>query len=573
MTAEKMSSEDRPETFARGYRGALSNPSLQRALATATGKATGARAAAVAEVGGAAWERLRRRAREIKEHTIGHLDFYLAQFAENVERAGGRVCWAESPEDACRYIVGLARARGAGVAVKGKSMMTEEIGLNRALEAAGVAAVETDLGEYIVQLAGERPSHINMPAIHKTRGDVADLFRDRLGAERTEDIGEMTALARRLLRRRFAEAGLGVTGVNYAVAESGTVVLVENEGNIRLTTSLPPVHVAVMGIEKVVPALADVDVFLRLLSRSASGQKLCSYVSFLTGAGRAAGDGGPEEFHVVILDNGRTRMLADPHLRESLYCVRCGACLNVCPVYQKIGGHAYGWVYPGPIGAVLTPQMIGRERAADLPFASSLCGACRDACPVKIDIPEMLLRLRHEIKEGVGPAPAGAATPAAAAAPAAESGASAWSFGGAGRRATAAAERLAFRVWAAAAKDAGRYRAFARLARLAQLCLGRRRNGGARTLPLSRWTDTRDLPPLARRSFREMWPELSADGRGMPDPGRGAPVPKGRPPALEGRPPASEGRPPASEHQTPASVGELPAGEGRPHGHGLATLD
>ncbi|HEX8117607.1 MAG TPA: LutB/LldF family L-lactate oxidation iron-sulfur protein, partial [Pyrinomonadaceae bacterium] len=401
---------DTPETFVDNYRRALVNPTLQTALATATSKALDSRRLAVAEVGESDWEGLRERARAVKEHTIAHLDFYLAQLAGNVERAGGRVFWAQTAEDARSYITELAARRGVTVAVKSKSMMSEEIELNRALEAAGIEAVETDLGEYIVQLAGERPSHINMPAIHKTRGDVAELFNEKLGVELDGDIAQMAGLARRVLRCRFAEAGIGITGVNYAVAETGTVVLVENEGNIRLTNSLPRVHVALMGIEKVVPRLADVDIFLRLLSRSASGQKLCSYLSFLTGVKTSPGEEGPDEFHLVMLDNGRTRMLADPHLRESLFCIRCGACLNVCPVYQKVGGHAYGWVYPGPIGAVITPQMIGRERAAALPFASSLCGACHDVCPVKIDIPRMLLRLRHEIKEAP-PVGAGAGGP------------------------------------------------------------------------------------------------------------------------------------------------------------------
>ena len=278
----------------------------------------------------------------------------------------------------------------------------------------------------------------------------------------------MTALARRILRARFAEARMGVTGVNYAVADTGTIVLVENEGNIRLTTSLPRIHVAIMGIEKVVPSLRDVGVFMQLLSRSASGQKMCSYVSFLTGARSSTNDEGPDEFHVVLVDNGRVEMLADEQLRESLYCIRCGACLNVCPVYRKIGGHAYGWVYPGPIGAVLTPQMIGLERATSQPFASSLCGACGDVCPVKIKLPDMLLHLRQRIKEN-GHAKA-------------ENG--------------HLLERLSFRLWAMAMRSPRRYRVIARLGRIVQ---------GVTGLRVPQWSNTRDLPPLARRSFREQW--------------------------------------------------------------------
>jgi iron-sulfur cluster protein len=313
---------------------------------------------------------------------------------------------------------------------------------------------------------------------------------------------------------------MGITGVNYAVAETGTLVLVENEGNIRMSTSLPRVHVAVMGLEKVVPRLADVDVFLRLLSRSASGQKLCSYVSFLTGVKRSPSEEGPDELHVVILDNGRTQMLANPHLRESLYCIRCGACLNICPVYQNIGGHAYGWVYPGPIGAVLTPQMIGRERAAALPYASSLCGACRDVCPIKINIPEMLLHLRHEIKEGVGPdAHAGARGAGAALhAPAPpdsrasshESGRQRGGSAGARlkRRLGNLVERAACKLWLAAMRSPARYARASRLARLAQAAFGAKGRDGSPRLFVPRWSSFRDMPPLAERSFRERWPAI-----------------------------------------------------------------
>jgi L-lactate dehydrogenase complex protein LldF len=475
---------ERPETFFENSRRALSNPSLQKALATATGKALDSRQHAVVDVGKENWEQLRTRARAIKEHTIENLDYYLAQLATNVEGSGGHVFWAKTAADARAYIIELAQQKNVKVAVKSKSMMTEEIELNPALQASGVEAVETDLGEYIVQLANERPSHINMPAIHKTRADVADLFASKLGVERNEDISEMAGLARRILRQRFASAQMGITGVNYAVAETGTVVLVENEGNIRLTNSLPRVHVALMGIEKVIPRLADVDVFMKLLSRSASGQKICSYVSFLTGVKTLPEDEGPEEFHLVILDNGRIEMLANPALRESLFCIRCGACLNVCPVYQKIGGHAYGWVYPGPIGAVLTPQMIGRDRAAALPFASTLCGACRDVCPVKINIPQMLLHLRHEIKEDKR-----------------------------GKKSrTEFLERTAFRFWAATMRTSFRYRIAARVARGAQKLFGSKNKDGARVLSFARWTKTRDAPPLATRSFRERWSELLRDG-------------------------------------------------------------
>jgi L-lactate dehydrogenase complex protein LldF len=497
------------ESFADGYRRALADAQLQRALATGTGKALRARQSAVADVG-PQWERLRRRAREIKEHAINHLDYYLAEFAQSVERTGGRVYWAKDAQDANRYITSLARERGISLAVKGKSMMTEEIELNRALMAAGVEVVETDLGEYIVQLAGEKPSHINMPAIHKTRAEIADLLADKLRVERPEDIEQIAALARRTLRQKFAQAKMGITGVNFAVAETGTIVLVENEGNIRLSTSLPRLHVALLGIEKVIPRLEDVEIFLRLLSRSASGQKLTSYVSFLTGAKALPHEEGPEELHVVLLDNGRSEILANPQLRESLYCIRCGACLNTCPVYQKIGGHAYGWTYPGPIGAVLTPQLEGRARGAALPFASSLCGACREICPLKIDIPQMLTHLRSEIKEPAG-------TSAQSAAEHLEDKAGGGSLG---FRASAAAfaERWAFKLWAYLMKDGARYRRTMKLARLVQRVSGKRNSQGQRSFLLRRWTSTRDLPSLAPKSFRELWPKMSREVEPVPVP-------------------------------------------------------
>jgi iron-sulfur cluster protein len=398
-------------------------------------------------------------------------------------------------------------------------MMTEEVGLNRALAEAGIEAVETDLGEYIVQLADEHPSHINMPAIHKTRSDVANLFAEKLHVERTEEIAELTALARKVLRRRFVEAGMGITGVNYAVAETGTIVLVENEGNIRMTTSLPRVHVALMGLEKVIPQFADLDIFLTLLSRSASGQKLCSYVSFLTGVKQSPLQEGPHELHVIILDNGRTNILANAHLRESLYCIRCGACLNVCPVYQKIGGHAYGWVYPGPIGAILTPQMIGRDRAAALPYASSLCGACRDVCPVMINIPDMLLHLRHEITEAGhlnshADAAEVKAVPGMAVPPASQTTAGAHSHDDRltnarfKRRIATMVEHAACKIWIAAMRNQTRYERTTQLLRFVQAVFGKRRKDHARSLYVPRWSTFRDMPPVAAQSFRERWPEI-----------------------------------------------------------------
>ena len=487
-----MTHELETENFVANARLALHNVQLQSALAGAMEKIAVARGGAVAEVGDE-WPRLRDRAREIKEHVVNYLDYYLREFAACVERQNGKVYWARDAHEANTYITNLAQRQGITQVVKSKSMISEEIALNDALAAAGIEAVETDLGEYIVQLAGERPSHINIPAVHKTRGDVADLLAEKLHVERPKEIRDMATLVRRTLRARFAEAEMGISGVNFAVAETGTIVLVENEGNIRLTTSLPRIHVAVMSVEKIIPRLEDLAVFLPLLTRSASGQKICSYVSFLTGVKHSPVEEGPEELHVVILDNGRTAMLADPQLRESLYCIRCGACLNSCPVYQKIGGHPYGWVYPGPIGAVLTPQLIGRERAADLPFASTLCGTCRDVCPLKINIPDMLLHLRYEIKEA-------AATPRQHVASLNRS-----LLASLRRRFAKWTEHALFNVWASTMKKATRYERVASLARLAQRVYLSRSLINLRAALLARLGPVYLPPRLAKRSFRAQW--------------------------------------------------------------------
>jgi L-lactate dehydrogenase complex protein LldF len=479
---------------------ALEDAVLQTALKNATGTFILRRRASVESVPD--WQALRARARRVKEHAIGHLDFYLEQLAERVTELGGKVFWASTGEDVSRYVIELARARGISSVVKGKSMTTEEIELNHALEAAGVRPVETDLGEYIIQLARERPSHIIVPAIHKTRAQIAELFAEKLKCGLTGEVAEITAIARERLRREFLSAGMGITGANFAVAETGTIVLVENEGNIRLSTQVPPVHVAVVGIEKVIPRFEDLSVFLRLLPRSGTGQKQTAYVSFLNGPRRPAGGVGadaasrssergqasvPEfEFHLVLLDNGRTRILADEQMRESLYCIRCGACLNVCPVYQKIGGQAYGWIYPGPIGAVISPQLQGLKEAGELPFASSLCGACRVACPVDINLPDLLLALRAKVKEA----------------------------GGVGAGARGLAERLAMRAYASAAR---RPKLFAAIGALARRAGGLLAKGGrirsAPSPPLSEWTKYRDLPEPPSRSFRERWKE-GGGGRG-----------------------------------------------------------
>ena len=303
--------------------------------------------------------------------------------------------WADTAEDAREIVLKLCRDKGVRMAVKSKSMATEEIDLNEALEHAGVTPVETDLGEYIIQLAHERPSHIIAPAIHKTKGQVAELISAVARKQLAADPEVLTAAARVLLREKFLQADMGITGANFAVAETGTVVLVTNEGNGRMVTTLPRIHVAVMGIEKVIPSMTDLMVFLALLARSATGQKLSSYTTLVRGPRQAGELEGPEEFHLILMDGGRARQIAGP-LREALYCLRCGACLNVCPVYRQIGGHAYGHTYPGPIGILLTAMLKGDRSVKDLAHASSLCGACKDVCPVRIDIPRMLVELREQ---------------------------------------------------------------------------------------------------------------------------------------------------------------------------------
>ncbi len=394
---------DRFDTISRK---ALEDPQLQAALRGIDERLRSMRDAAFKELRGA--EDLREQARRVRDQALDNLDTYLERLEENVTRLGGTVHWAEDAASAGKVVEHLAVSRGVQTVVKGKSMVSEEIDLNRVLEASGLDVVETDLGEYIIQLAHETPSHIVGPAIHKTREQIGDLFHDKLGAPHMEDPEDIAQFARKRLRARFLSADMGITGANFVVASTGAVVLFENEGNIRLSTTLPRLHVAITGIEKVVPTWEDLSVLMQLLPRSATGQKLSTYVSLLMGQRRAGELDGPDEFHLILLDNGRTRILADEEFRESLRCIRCGACLNTCPVYLKIGGHAYGWVYSGPIGSVLTPQLIQDRRSASaLPYATTLCGACAEVCPVKIDIPRILTGLRRRYAEDPawGPAP------------------------------------------------------------------------------------------------------------------------------------------------------------------------
>ncbi len=375
-------------------------PQMPPSVRKATTKFLGSRADVINQLGTDQWETLRQAGYEIRLHAIQHLDYYLTQLEAQVAGAGGHVHWARNAAEARSIVLQIAREHNVKRVVKAKSMASEEININHALQEAGIQALETDLGEYIVQLAGEMPSHIIVPAVHLTKEGIADLFREKLGVEAPPEPTQLTAIARAKLREEFLSADMGLSGANFMVAETGMIVLVTNEGNGRMCTTLPPVHVAIAGIDKVVPDTESLTVLLKLLARNATGQKISTYTSFITGPRRTAEENGPQEFHLILLDNGRTRILQDELARETLLCIRCGACLNVCPVYNNVGGHAYGWVYSGPIGSILVPQLLGTSVAADLPFASSLCGACGDVCPVKIPIPKILLHLRHRVVEG-----------------------------------------------------------------------------------------------------------------------------------------------------------------------------
>lgn len=342
-------------------------------------------------------EQLRETGNAIKKKSLGALPELLEQLEQNCTRNGIRVHWAETTTEANRIVLDIIKQKGADSLVKGKSMVSEEMHLNRFLEENGVAALETDLGEFIIQLNGETPSHIIVPAVHKNKQEIARIFHEKLpDTPYTEEVEELNAIARARLRQKFSEAKVGLSGVNFAVAQTGTLCLVENEGNGRMCTTVPDTHIAVMGIEKVVPRLDQIPPLLRLLTGSATGQLITTYVNMISGPRKEGEKDGPTEVHLILLDNGRSRILADPQLRQTLQCIRCGTCLNHCPVYTRIGGHAYGFVYPGPIGKILNPQMAGIEQAGVLATASSLCNACEEVCPVKIPIPQLLRRLRRE---------------------------------------------------------------------------------------------------------------------------------------------------------------------------------
>jgi L-lactate dehydrogenase complex protein LldF len=456
----------------------LSNPVLQIALDRNAERRIAGRNQRFAELPNA--EAVRDRGRAIRLETLSRLDHYLEQFAANVEKNGGHVHWATDADEARRIVLDIIQASAPNsnskLVAKSKSMISEEIHLNQALEAAGGRVVETDLGEFIVQLRGEPPAHIITPAVHLRREDVSDLFHAHFGMEPTLDVGQMTALAQRQLRQVYFSADVGITGVNFGVAEAGAITIVTNEGNADLSKDVPRVHIALMGIERIVPTLADLEVMLRLLARSATAQKMSSYVSIVSGPRKRNEPDGPDEFHVVLVDNGRSRALGT-ELAESLLCIRCGACLNVCPVFRELGGHGYGAVYSGPIGSVVSPALFGSE-FNELANASTLCGACRDICPVRIDIPTMLLAVRRRgVEAGQPPA---------------------WL-------------KLGMRAWAAAMSSQALYESGQFFAALASGLMAR--DGQIHQLPppLNAWTQRRDFPAFPADSFRARWKKRQKD--------------------------------------------------------------
>ena len=465
--------------FDRKIHDTLADANLQLAIYTATGRLKEKRIEATGDDALPDYQELRTQANALKKHAIDNLDHYLEEFERNVEAYGGKVIYCKDATEVSDFVLDLAKRRGSRLIVKSKSMTTEEVDLNERLEHHGLESVETDLGEYILQLAHEKPYHIVAPALHKTRYDVADIFTKELHVARETVPEKQTLIARGVLREKFLKADIGISGANFLIADSGAVAIIENEGNARLTTSAPKIHIAVAGIEKVIPRARDLAVFLKLLARSATGQLLSVYTSFLAGPRRPGEVDGPEEFYVVLLDNGRTKLLPDRSKRQSLYCIRCGACLNTCPVYRKIGGHSFPWVYSGPIGAIITPQFMGVTHEPALPFASSLCGACGEVCPVKIDIPKVLLELRSDVKKSET------------------------------REGQNRIEKLAFRIFAWVMTHPRVYEMAGKMAASvappgdgewirsvpAPMSVG----------PMKAWLSERDLPPTPSKSFRELW--------------------------------------------------------------------
>lgn len=455
--------------FPDAAKAALADTQLRRNLGKATTTIRAKRASVVSELPD--WEALRAAGAAIKADVMRHLDGYLLQLEEAVTQAGGVVHWARDATEANTIVTSLVQATGADRVVKVKSLTTDEIGLNAALQEQGITAIETDLAELIIQLAHEKSSHILVPAIHKNRSEIRDLFRHTIaqGQDLSDDPKQLATVARAYLRQQFLSTQVAISGANFAVAETGTICVLESEGNGRMCLTLPQTLITVMGIEKLLPTFQDFEVFLQLLPRSSTGERMNPYTSVWTGV--TPGDG-PQAFHLVLLDNGRTKVLADEVGRQTLHCIRCSACLNICPVYARTGGHAYGSVYPGPIGAILTPQLLGLDRAKTLPYASTLCGACYEVCPVQINIPEILLHLRGEVTQHAS---------------------------------TLDPEAVVMRQLATIFSSPQRYERAQRLGRLGQRLVVR--DGVIDHLPglLAGWTSARDLQPLPNQTFRDWW--------------------------------------------------------------------
>ena len=466
----------------------MGDPQMRKNVRHATNVIQAKRARVVAEMPD--WQELREAGKQIRRHTMRHLDFYLEQFERNCTAAGGVVHWARDAEEARRIVVGLVQAESASEVIKIKSMTTEEIQLNQALEAAGIHAYETDLAELIIQLGHDQPSHIVVPALHKNRAQIREIFMREMNlpglGETPEDLADA---ARRFLREKFLRVKTGVSGANFLIAETGGVCIVESEGNGRMCLTLPETLIAVAGIDKVIPRFQDLEVLLQLLPRSATGERMNPYNSIWTGVDQSpTGGDGPRSFHVVLMDNARTEILADEEARQTLYCIRCGACQNACPVYQQTGGHAYGSVYAGPIGAILTPQLQEMHHAQSLPYASSLCGACYEVCPVKINIPEVLIHLRNKVVKQQT----------------------------AGLKLLANPEAMALKSAAMIFRSERRFRAAQRLGRIAEWPLVRKDcegEGWIGWLPglLGGWTEVRDLRETPKQTFREWFEQRSRE--------------------------------------------------------------
>lgn len=475
MTVRVGNAAQAPE-FLEASKKELANAQMRRNVRHATDVIRSKRNRVVSEMPD--WEALRESARQIKAHTLRHLDTYLEQFEKACTQAGGKVHWAADADEANAIITAIIKSHGEKEVIKIKTMTSDEIRLNSALEAEGITPCETDLADLIVQLGHDKPSHIVVPALHRNKEEVRQLFLEKMHLKNLgEKPADLTEAARRYLREKFLRVKIGIGGANFAIAETGSVCVVESEGNGRMCLSLPEVFISIVGIEKIIPKFTDLEVFLQLLPRSATGERMNPYNSIWTGV--TANDG-PQEFHVVLLDNGRSHILADNETRQTLQCIRCGACLNVCPVYRQTGGHAYGSIYSGPIGAIVTPQLQSMQHSQSLPFASSLCGACYEVCPVKINIPEVLVQLRSKVVENHD---------------------------------TPFVERVSMKVASIALSSSSRLRTAQKLGRVAQLPFAR--NGKIKYLPgfLSYWTNSRTMRAIPKESFREWWVKRKKDGR------------------------------------------------------------